>query len=180
MKILVMILGMSMATNLLAQADVGLLDPFRAAWLVYTTPFSSGRILFAEVQDNGQSCLYTFKSITASKRVSEGKISISSVEKRIAKGATVRLVTARSVAIDDVMDSLESRFDNSSKNSELFSVTPEVLSGEYALFQGTVNYRLAPTLYPRKIGSGSIHQLSQAAQKTHSSESVSCAKQPQI
>ena len=181
MKCLLMILGMSMTTNLLAHADVALLDPLRRVLTIYTTPIVSGRVLFAEVQDNGQSCVYTFKSVTMSKRlVSSGKISIASIEKRLDKGAKVKLVNAQSVAIDDVMDNLQSQYDNSGKYSELFEVTPEVLSGEYALFHGGVRYMIAPVLIPRTIGSGSLNDLRQAAQSTHSQESVSCARQPQI
>ena len=181
MKCMLIVLGMSMTTNLLAQTDVALLDPLRRVISLYTTPLSSGRVLFAEVQDNGQSCVYTFKT-TVMARLADGKVSMASIEKRIDKGATVSLVTAQSVAIDDVMDTLQRKFDNSGKYSELFEVTPEVLSGEYALFQGRVTFVMSPFHIMGRgigVGSDSLPSLLQASQRTHSQEAVSCAEQPQ-
>ena len=182
MKYLLIVLGMVVTTNLFAHADVALLDPIRKLLFLYSTPVSSGRVLFADVQDNGQSCVYTFRSMMVGVS-GDGKISMYSIKSRLDKGATVRLVTDQSVDIDDVMDTLYRKFDNSGKYGELFAITPEVLSGEYALFQGHVKVVMNPIYLIRRgrgVGSDSLSFLLQASQRTHSQEAVSCAEQPQI
>lgn len=186
MKCLLIVLGMMVTTNLFAHADVALLDPIRKLILLYSRPpvVSSGHVLFAEVQDNGQSCVYTFKSMTVLSV--DGKISMDSIKRRIDAGTTVKLVTAQSVDIDDVIDTLQGQFDNSGKYGELFAVTPEVLSGEYALYQGSISFFYTNPIFVirrgvgRGVGSDSLPYLLQASQRTHSQEAVSCAEQPQI
>ena len=183
MKLLLTIVAMSMTTNLLAVADVKLFYP-RSVFRIVGTPVAvGGSVIFAEVQDNDQSCVYSLKAATMSSKVTGGKISMASVKKSIDKGAKVSLKTAQSVAIDDVIGTLERQLDNSGRYSEVFASTPEVLSGEYALFQGGFVVPLFVSsfgVYRKvKISTSKNEYLSQAAQKTHSQGSVSCARQPQ-
>ena len=183
MKLLLTILAMSMTTNLLAVADVKLFDPLRVVRVFGTPVAIGGSVIFAEVQDNGQSCVYSLKDTTMSFGAISGKISMAYVGQRIDEGTKVSLETDQSVAIDDVIDALESQLDNSGKYRGVFASTPEVLSGEYALFQG--GFYVPLTVYALgfyrkiKISTSKNEYLLQAAQKTHSQGSVSCATQPQ-
>ena len=162
----------------LATGNARILYPWGTIKKIYdgSSAVTMGRVLFAEVQDNGQSCVYTLSSRILFR--TDSKVSMASIESHIEKqSGGISLVTSQSVAIDDVMDTLESRFDNSGKYSELFSVTPEVLSGEYGLYRGVI---LLGRGYRKSGGTVSLEQLIKAAQGTHSQGSVSCAKQPQI
>ena len=109
-----------------------------------------GRYLFATVQDNGHSCLYSkqYKAIVVSCKGCDD----SDDPKVPSSGDRVPLkdvldssgyapsITGRSIAIDDVMATLQERYDNDRKHRHLFELAEGTLAGEYAIYRGTWHY----------------------------------------
>ena len=109
-----------------------------------------GRYLFATVQDNGHSCLYSkqYKAIVVSCKGCDD----SDDPKVPSSGDRVPLkdvldssgyapsITGRSIAIDDVMATLQERYDNDRKHRHLFELAEGTLAGKYAIYRGTWHY----------------------------------------
>ena len=148
---------LTMATSL--SAGVIALDG-SAAVRVY-----KGSYLFSKVQDNGHSCVYkkNYKKIVLK---CEGcgdhsdKWSISSDKVQL-KDLTDDgplwgfPITASSVAITDVIATLQERYDNGSRHSQLFDLARVTLAGNYAIHQGTWHYHNVMELIgEEKIGGG--------------------------
>lgn len=117
-----------------------------------------GNYLLAKVQDNGQSCVYN-KRYRAVVVTCEGCDS-SDKPYPSTYGDTVplkedvldtseypiSLITARSIAVDDVMATLQKRYDNAREHQDLFELTQGTLAGKYAIYQGTHRYYNLMTL----------------------------------
>lgn len=127
-----------------------------------------GRYLFATVQDNGHSCVYSkrYKAVLVTcegcARPDEPKLPpIYSDEVPLKdvldSSESATSIVARSIAIDDVIATLQERYDNDRKYSGLFELAQGTLAGKYAIYRGTRRYyRLMeligekkPRSYPR-------------------------------
>ena len=130
-----------------------------------------GRYLFATVQDNGHSCLYgkQYKSVVVKcegcddsddPKVPDsfrGKVPLKDV---LDSSGTAISIIASSIAIGDVMATLQERYDNDSKHRNLFELAEGTLAGKYAIYRGTWHYyklmeligekKLLPAIFPIK------------------------------
>ena len=113
-----------------------------------------GSYLFAKVQDNGQSCVYSknYKEIIieckgcddSDKPKVPGRSAIVPVEyvfdSSVDTTTIATSIIARSIATDDVIDTLQELYGNDRKYHGLFDLAQGVLTGKHAIHRGTLHY----------------------------------------